>query len=203
MKRVLITILVAAACAAVTAITVSQAAPAPGRAQKSARATHRGINDRFSVLRSAKPASSSGVGLPASTTKHLTNPGTLVSEFELEPANAASVQVNSTHVWVIPGRRGMCLAVPEVLVIAEVCGTITNADAGGLIMEQWPKSGPAVVYGLVPDGAAVIVTDVDGSRNIVPVTSNVFSYPDSAAQSVSVQPVGQPAMTTDVNQSAH
>ena len=198
MKRSLITVVVAATTAALAAIAVAPAAPTPGSSSKLARSAHRRLDSRFSVLRTAKLAgSSSGAALPTATAKHLTEPGTLVSEFALEPANAAAVEINNTRAWVIPGRRGMCLAVSGVLVTTEACGPLASADAGGLVMVQRPSSGP-VISGLVPDGASVTLTDTDGSSTSVPVTSNVFMRADPTALSVSVQPVGGPVMTTTI-----
>jgi hypothetical protein len=205
MKRSLITIVVAATAAVLAAIAVSQAAPPPGSSSKRARSTlvspaHGSLGSRFSVLRSAKVAtSSSAAALPASTVKRLTKLGTLVSEFELEPTNAVPVEIGTTQAWVIPGRSGICLAVSGALVVTEDCGPLASANARGLVMVVWPQSGPAIIYGLVPDGASVAVTNTDGSTSNVPVTSNVFMHADSSAQSVSVQPVGGPAMTTAIN----
>jgi hypothetical protein len=198
-KRGFKTVLVAATVAALAAIAVSQAAPTPAPLHHvlSTRRSHIGS---FSVLHSARAATSGAAGLSAATVKHLTEPGTLVAEMELEPARSVSVEINSTQVWVTPGRNGMCLAVDEPLVEGRVCGSLANANAGGLVMVQRPISGPAVVYGVVPDGASVSITNTDGSSTSVPVTSNVFMLADpTTAQSVSVRPVGGPVNTTPVN----
>ena len=196
-KRILTTVLVAATSAALAAIAVSQAAPTPTHHTRSVKRSHIG---RFSVLHSAKAATSGAGGLSAATAKHLTESGTLVAEMELEPARSVSVEINSTQVWVTPGRNGMCLAVTEPLVEGRVCGSLANANAGGLVMVQRPISGPAVMYGVVPDGASVSITNSDGSSTSVPVVSNVFMHADpTTAQSVSVRPVGGPTKTTPVN----
>jgi hypothetical protein len=197
MKRSLITVIVAAIIAALAAIAVSAAAPTPRIPAKPTQSADRRLGSRFSVL----AGSSSGAALPAGTATHLTAPGTLVSEFALEPTSAVAVEINDTQAWVIPGRRGICLAVSGVLLTTEVCGPLANADAGCLVMVLRPSSGP-VIYGLVPDGASVTVTDTDGSSSGVPVTNNVFVRADPTAQSVSVKPIGGPAMTTVIRAAA-
>ncbi len=200
MKRILVTIFLATTTAALGAIAISQAASTPLRSSMPVRSTKRSLDGRFSILRSAKlAASSSETALPALTDKRLTEPETLVSELELEPAHASYIEINATtHGWVIPGRSGMCLAVSMSVSIVRDCGPLASADAGGLVMVRRSSSGP-IIYGLVPDGASVTVTNGDGSSSSVPVTSNVFMYADPTAQSVSVQAVGGSVKTTAVN----
>jgi hypothetical protein len=127
--------------------------------------------------------------LPVETAQHLTEVGTETSEYELEPARAAYVALNSTdHGWVVPGRGGICLVLPSPsnrLYIGTTCASTANADAGGLVTVERPTSGPPVAYGLVPDGASVTAIDNDGSSTAVPVTGNLFMY-GGQAQSVSV-----------------
>jgi hypothetical protein len=192
MKRILITVFLAATAASMAAIAISEAAPTPLRSPHPARSTKRAPDGRFSVLRSAKlAASSSEAALPALTIKRLTEPGTLVSELELEPTRASYVEINAAaHAWVIPGQRGICLAVHNGIAIVTVCGTLASADAGGLVIVKRPSSGP-IIYGLVPDGASVTVTNRDGSSGCVPVTDNVFMYAGPTVQSVSVQTTGR------------
>jgi len=191
MKRPLSIILVAIA-AALGAIAVSQAASAPRRLARGAR---------FSVLRSAKAAvSTAATALPASTAKYVTEPGTLASEYEIEPAGAAYVEINATtHAWVIPGRKGMCLVVPvwKGLSIDTSCGSTANAAGGSLVMILRPSSGP-VVYGLAPDGASVTATNNDGTSKNVPVAHNVFMYAGPSAKAVTVHPQGGEEMTTPI-----
>jgi hypothetical protein len=191
MKRILITVVCATTTAVLGTIAMSQAASKPARSSKPVR---------FSVLRSAKlAAASSETALPALTEKHLTEPETLVSELELEPARASYVEIDATtHGWVIPGRKRICLAVATRISIVSGCGSLASADAGGLVMVQRPSTGP-IIYGVVPDGATVTVTDTDGSSNSVRVTSNVFRYAEPTAKSVSVRAGGGSAVTTTVN----
>jgi hypothetical protein len=192
MKRIL-SILFVATATALAGIAISQAASAPSRLPA--------LGSRFSVLRSAKLAASTAVApLPAATAKHVTEPGTLVSEYELEPAEAAYVEISvTTHAWVIPGRKGMCLAVPvfKGLSIATTCGSSASAEEGGLVMVRRPSSGP-VVYGLAPDDASVTVTNEDGTSTDVPVTHNVFMYADPTAGAVTVHPRGGGEATTPI-----
>jgi hypothetical protein len=197
-KRTLTTILVAAASAAVAAIAVSQAAPTPTRSSHAAKRSQAG---KFSVLRLARLASS-GTALPASIAKWETAPGALVSELELEPARSVPVEVNSTQLWVTPGRKGMCLSVPGSFFMSSGCGSLASADAGGEIMALWPRPGQAVIYGLVPDGASVTITHADGSSTAVPVSNNVFMRADSTPKSVSVRLAGGSVTTTPVHYSA-
>jgi hypothetical protein len=193
MKRALSIILVVSA-AVLGAIAVSQAA---STSRHLARRAH------FSVLRSANAAASTAAAaLPASTAKYVTEPGTLAAEYEIEPAGAAYVEINATtHAWVIPGRKGMCLVVPvwKGLSIDTSCGSTANAAGGSLVMILQPSSGP-VVYGLVPDGASVTVTNNDGTSKNVPVAHNVFLYAGLSARAVTVHPQGGEGFTTPIKQ---
>jgi hypothetical protein len=199
MKRMFVTVVLATTAAVLGAIAISQAASTPVRVARPVHTSAHHARAQFSVLRSAKvAASSSETALPALTEKRLTEPETLVSELELEPARAVYVQIDSsTHGWVIPGRRGICLAVATSISIVRDCGTLASADTGGLIMTRQTGSGP-LIYGLVPDGASVTVNNGDGSTRSITVASNVFEYGDPMAQSVSVQPAGGGVKTTPV-----
>lgn len=197
MKRFLTTIVAAAAVATLLAVVVSQAASSTST-PRPARSTHQRLTSRFSVLRPARAASSSASGMPTSTVKSLTKPGTLVAEFELEPENAAPVEIGGNKAWVVPGRAGMCLAVSGALVVNEVCGPITNAEAGRLFMVRLPSAGRVIVSGVVPNGASVTVAGTNGPSRSVPVTSNVFNYEGLPVRAVSVTPVGRPTTTTDI-----
>jgi hypothetical protein len=184
MKRIIIPIFLAVATA-LTAIVVSHAASTSFVRSKSAR-----LDDGFSVLGSAKLAdSTSNTTLPALSVKHLSESGTLVAEYELEPAQARYIEINATtHAWVIPGRSGLCLAIPAFhgASIDVGCDSLARVNSGDFVMVRRPSSGP-VIYGLVPNGASVTVTNQDSSSTGVPVTNNVFIYGDATAQSVSVQ----------------
>jgi hypothetical protein len=181
MKRIILTIFLA--IAAMAAIAVSHAA-------STVRSKPAQLNDSFSVLGSAKLAdSTSSTTLPALSVQHLSESGTLVAEYGLEPAQARYIEINaSTHAWVIPGRSGLCLAIPAFhgASIDVGCGSLAKINAGGLVMVRRPASGP-VIYGLVPNGASVTVTNQDSSSTSIPVSNNVFMYGDTTAQSVSVQ----------------
>ena len=190
MKRTIVPILLAAAVSAVAAITISEASSAPVRAS-AGPALGRSLKDTFSVLRSAKAgATSSQAALPAATATHLTEPNAEVSEYGLEPARATYVALTSTaHGWVVPGRSGICLVLPSPsnpIYIGTTCASTTSADAGGLIAVERPTSGPPVAYGLVPNGASVTATDVDGSSTTVPITSGLFLYGGQTVRSVTV-----------------
>lgn len=199
-KRILITAVLAATSAAIAAIAVSQAASStPVRASGHARSSTMGLR-YFSVLHSARVATSSEE-LPASTAKHLSEPGTEDSEYGLEPADARHVQLNaSTHGWVVPGQAGVCLVVPSSNGdwISTDCGSVGSANVGGLVMVARPASGP-VLYGLVPNGASVTVTNTNGSDASIPVADNVFMYADPNVQSVSVRAAGASVVTTSVD----
>jgi hypothetical protein len=142
------------------AIAVSRAASAHHR--RSAETTHpmrpveaTALYDRFAVLRSARLAASASpdTALPAEYAEHLVEAGTIYAKFELEPADAHRVPVAGTPgLWVIPGRSGVCLAIPDAVLITTDCGSVAKATVHGLMVVQRPSSGP-VVYGLVPDGA--------------------------------------------------
>ncbi len=197
MRRFLITIVTAAAVATLLAVVVSQAAPSTST-PRLIRSTHQRLASRFSVLRSARAASSSASGMPTSTVKSLTKSGTLVAEFELEPENAVPVEIGGSKAWVVPGRAGMCLAVSGAVVVNEVCGPINNAEAGRLFMVRLPSAGRVIVSGVVPNGASVTVAGTSGPSRNVPVASNVFNYEGTPVRAVSVTPVGRPTTTTNI-----
>jgi hypothetical protein len=200
MKRNLVTVCFATIGAALALIAISQAASTGVSPGPPAHHSKRVVRGRFSVLRSAKLASASPeTALPTLSANHFTEPDTLMSELELEPDRATYVAIGSTeHGWVIPGRKGMCLAVRGAISIVSTCDQLSGAEHGGLVMVRQASAGP-VFYGLVPDGASVTITNKDGSTSGVPVASDVFTYADPTAQSISVRPVGGSATTTPVS----
>lgn len=210
-KRIIIVAL-AVAAATFGAIAISQAdapskhrrapkvvASATSRAASTPKAVskHRGtvkvsavLEHQFSILRSARAASATL--LPTSEAEHLTEPGTEVAGYELEPAQARSLNVDDTQAWVIPGREGLCVTIVHSGaqgapgMNTTVCGSASlTANKGDLIVSR--ESSGVVVYGLVPNGDSVIVTNQDGSQSDIAVTSNFFKYSGSSAQSVSVR----------------
>jgi len=190
MKRTIVPILLAATISAFAAITMSEASSTPVRAS-ARRVANRSLKDTFSVLRSAKVAATSPeVALPPKTAEHLTEPSAEVSEYELEPARAAYVTLTPTdHGWVVPGRSGICLVLPSPsnpIYIGTTCASITDADAGALVAVERPTSGPPVAYGLVPNGASVTATAMDGSSTTVPISGNLFMYGGQSVRSVSI-----------------
>ena len=75
--------------------------------------------------------------------------------------------------------------------IGTTCASTTSVDAGGLISVERPTSGPPVAYGLVPNGASVTATGMDGSSTTVPITgSNLFMYGGQTVRSVSIHVPG-------------
>jgi hypothetical protein len=199
-KRNLAVILFAAVVAAASAIAISQAASTPAQRSMPASASKRSLYAHFSILRSAKNASSSsaGLALPALTAQDLTEPGTQVSEYELEPARAAYLQIDSaTHGWVIPGRRGMCLAVSKGISLVRVCDAVVSVESSGLVMVSRSTS-RLRIFGLAPDDSSVVVTGEDGATTEVPVTSNVFTYAGPNASSVAIRTNGQAASVTPI-----
>ncbi|HEY1833574.1 MAG TPA: hypothetical protein VGG08_03995 [Solirubrobacteraceae bacterium] len=136
--------------------------------------------------------------MPAFKVEGLTKAGTLVTGYELEPENAAPIEVAGHKAWVVPGRSGMCLAVSGALVVNEVCGPLSNAETGRLMMVRLPSAGRVVVSGVVPNGAAVTVTGTSGPSRSIPVTNNVFNYEGAPVRSVSVTLAGRPTTTTDL-----
>jgi len=207
-KRSVIFVL-AVAAAAFGAIAVSQAASTSGgrsanhaRLHEKARGGTAVLSRRSPVLRSASIASATA--LPPATAEHLTEPGTMVSEYELEPAQARYLDAGGTHAWVVPGSNGLCLAVPasDGNSIAIGCGPLADTSHGGILMVQRPSSGP-VVYGLVPNGDSVTVTNQDGSHSNVPVASNFFTCSGSSAQSVAIHGIyGRVAQTVTLGKKA-
>jgi hypothetical protein len=144
---------------------------------------------RFAVLRSARLAASASpdTALPAEYAEHLVEAGTIYAKFELEPAEAHVVPVAGTSgLWVIPGRNGICLAIPDAVLITTDCGSVAKATTDGLMVVQRPSSGP-VVYGLVPDGASVSAEGMDGSATTVGVADNVFRRTAASLRAMSVR----------------
>jgi hypothetical protein len=130
---------------------------------------------------------SSAVALPAATAEHLTEQGTMVAEYRLEPAQARYLDVGGTHAWVVPGGSGICLVIPtpDGSAIASGCGSATDVSRTGILQVQRSSSG-AVVYGLVPNGDSVTVTNQDGSHSDVAVAGNFFKYGGPHAQSIAI-----------------
>jgi hypothetical protein len=202
MKRIIVPILLAAIVSAFAAITMSEASSTPVRASARRVAT-RSLKSTFSVLSRARAAAASPeAALPAVTAKHLTELGTEMSEYELEPARAAYVALTSVaHGWVVPGRSGICLVVPSPsnrIYIGTTCASTTDAEAGGLYSVERPTSGPPVAYGLVPNGASVTAINKDGSTTTVPITSNLFMYGGQAVRSVSIRVSGEATKTIEL-----
>jgi hypothetical protein len=202
MKRTIVPILLAASISVFAAITMAEASSTPVRAS-ARRVANRSLKDTFSVLRSARVAAvSPEAALPAVTAKHLTELGTEMSEYELEPARAAYVALTSTdHGWVVPGRSGICLVVPSPsnrIYIGTTCASTSDADAGGLYTVERPTSGPPVAYGVVPNGASVTAINKDGSSTTVPITSNLFMYGGQTVRSVSVHVAGEGTKTIEL-----
>jgi hypothetical protein len=200
-RRIGISIFVVAlAAAAFGAIAISQAASTS--ATHSTRTTHAvrlrerrvahagasSLDSRFSVLDSARLSASSTGPLPAAYSEHLTEPGTMISELGLEPADARIVDVNGVEVWIIPGQNGLCLGVPAAngRTRSSSCGTLAHAEAEGVALIERPSSGAATVIGLVPNGDTVTATYQDASSSNVAVANNVFVYGGASVQSVSV-----------------
>lgn len=192
MSRRVIIFVLAAGAAVFGAIAMSQAASTPGAQPSHApvvRPAHKSaatLIGHFSALRSAV-AASSVPALPAATAEHLTEAGTMVAGYRLEPAQARYLGVGGTQAWVVPGANGICLVIPtpDGSAIATGCGLATEVNRTGILQVQRPSSGP-VVYGLVPNGDSVTVTNQDGSHSNVPVASSFFKYSGPAAQSVSI-----------------
>ncbi|HEY1833851.1 MAG TPA: hypothetical protein VGG08_05390 [Solirubrobacteraceae bacterium] len=191
-----------ATIAAFCALTISQAVSKPSAAGQ--RRPTQAASGQFSVLgRGRAAAASPSTALPQSVDESLTKPGTIVSEYELEPDHAAFVEVDaSTHVWIIPGHNGMCVAVPAFhgISVASSCGPASSVNADGLIMVRRPSSGP-VIYGVVPDGASVTVIDKDGSSVQVPAKNNVFVYVGGNPGSVSIRAASGALSTTSIGPS--
>jgi hypothetical protein len=196
MSRRIIILVLAAGATVFGAMAISQAASTSGGRAPNltvGRKAHVGtgvLYRRFSILRSAQASASSADRLPAATAEHLTEPGTMVSEYKIEPDNARSLDVNGTRAWVVPGANGICLATPtpDGSAIAIGCGSLTDAS-DGILQVHRPSSGP-VVYGLVPNGDSVSVTNQDGSHSNVPVVSNFITYSGPSAQSVAIHGPG-------------
>lgn len=179
MKRIAITIVLTSAMV-LGAYAISQAASSPGR-QASQTST-----------------SLSDTAVPSSTAEELTEPGTAISEYGIEPERATYSAAART--WVIPGRSGMCLVAltPDGNFTDTSCHSLADADSGGLVMIRRSASGP-VIYGYAPSGASVTITNEDGSSVSPPVTNDVFMYADSTASSVAVH-VGSGEKTTPIYQ---
>jgi hypothetical protein len=193
-KRVTIVAIIAAA-AVFAAIAISQAASTPlvrGKPAQLDRTSRARVASmlyrRYSVLRSVRAgAAESGTGLGAEYAEHLTEPGTLLSEYELVPAQARAVEVGGSRVWVIPGAAGICLGTltSDGAARGTACATLAEAGTDGLLMSQRPAAGP-VIYGLVPNGDSVIVTNVDHSSSRVAVVDNVVKVADPSAEAVAL-----------------
>jgi|SRR5665213_791 len=188
-KRLLIFVL-AAAATVFGAIAMSQASTPEARPAKHARPGHRTytvspvLTHRFAVLRTARAATAWTA--PAEYAEHLTEPGTMVSEYQLEPTQARAITVGGTQVWVTPGANGICLGIPAAdgSSLNTGCSSLPESEQGLLIVQR-PSTGP-VVYGLVPSNDSVTTTNKDGSTNSVTVNDNVFIDSSAAVRSIAV-----------------
>lgn len=205
MSRRIIIVALAVGATVFSAIAISQAAATSGgqRTKHAAsRKTHAGANvlyARFSILRSAQASASSADSLPIATAEDLTAPGTMVSEYEIEPANARYVEDNGTAAWIVPGAKGLCLTVPAAdgNSISTGCGSLATATTGILqVHRPSSSSAPVVVDGLVPNGDSVSVTNQDGSHSSISVPGNFFTYSSSSAQAVAIDTPGGSAVET-------
>lgn len=194
MSRRIIIFVLAAGAAVFGAIAISQAASTP-TAQKAgresvARPAHRSntLGRHFAVLGSAAKVSSAGGELPAATAEHLTEPGTMVAQYGLEPDQSRSVGTGSIQAWVVPGSSGICLVVPtpDGSAVATGCGPAADVSRTGIVQVQRPASGP-VVYGLVPNGDSVTATSQGGTPSNIAATSNFFTYSGPNVQSVAIR----------------
>lgn len=193
MYKRIIMVALAVASAVFGAIAISQAASTPH-----ARPSHRRTNKdatvwlrHFAVLRSASAASATP--LPAGTVKHLNEPGSMIAEYQAEPEQAHYLEVGGMQVWVIPGRKGLCLTTIEPGpkptgpgLISTGCGWTSQVLASGVVQASWGGPGPSIVYGLVPDGDSVTITKKDGSHSNIPVSRNFFKCSGASGQVVTI-----------------
>jgi hypothetical protein len=222
MHRRIIILTSVAAAAVVAAVSISQAASsrhpvhrhtgavtaqkATARRFKTLKApsTHRRADTasllihRFSVLRAARVASVTP--LPAGQVQRLTEPGTEVAEYHLEPAQARFLDVDGTQAWVTPGQSGLCITILGAggQTATSACGSAAQAASSGDVLVSREIPGTFTAYGLVPDGDTVTVDTADGVRDNVPVTDNFFKYEGgTSAQSLSINNANGTAVETE------
>lgn len=78
-----------------------------------------------------------------------------------------------TPVWLVPGATGSCITLNQG---GGGCGPNSDVETRGLINAQVPVNGdPAVVYGILPDGASITSTDAHGQSHSVAMTGRAFA----------------------------
>lgn len=115
----------------------------------------------------------------------------------VETGAAKQVQAsNGISLWVVPGANKICV---EDATYAGVCGTVSSADSGSLIMLTGDANGAHTVIGLVPDGnSSVALHHPDGSTSTVPVVNNVYSVSAADLDGVTVHTASGTASTYHV-----
>jgi hypothetical protein len=121
----------------------------------------------------------------------------MIAEYQAESEQAHYLDVGGMQVWVIPGRKGLCLTTIESGpqstgpgLISTGCGWTSQVLASGVVVANRGGPGPSIVYGLVPDGDSVTVNNQDGSYSNVPVSSNFFKYSGISGQTVTIHNAG-------------
>jgi hypothetical protein len=198
--------LVGAVTVGLIANAISQASSSsPPQASHHKQAVSHRLRRQFGVFRTAHGAVAGGSGLPSGYAEGLAEPNSLGAEYGLEPAQARYVAVTGTfHVWLVPGSRGVCLAVPAAtreskfgtvpatgpVAVSATCGSVPDAEEGKLLMLSRSASdgtGTGTVVGLAPDGeSAVKATKADGSTTELPVMQNVYEGTSAQLQSIAV-----------------
>ena len=201
MDRILTVVCVAAVAVAASAIAQAASTRKPPSMSPTPKHAAGGpmhdAGGHFALLRAGDAvAASPARTVPGATATAVAQSGALTGEFELDPASASYVRLSATrHGWVIPGRRGICLAVSEGPFISRVCNTLARADAEGLVIASKTASG-TVFYGLVPDGASVTALDRGGSATAIQVADNVFMEADARVESISIHAAAGAVATT-------
>jgi hypothetical protein len=93
--------------------------------------------------------------------------------------------------WVIPGSTEVCLMANAIRPGGSpggICGSIAAVEQRGIAETTESASGSPVVLGLVPNGnSSVEVTNVDGTKETLPVTNNVYEITSGDPVSVTLK----------------
>lgn len=141
------------------------------------RAVSPRLRAHFAVFRRAHTAD-----LSAASAGTVANPH-VVAFLELNLSCTQLVRSGSGPVWIIPGHRGACVMSGQAAATIAPrpgqnfagCSTTEGILRNGEVVQGGQSNGPAIVFGLVPDGnTSVTLTFAAGTQRRVAVVDNLL-----------------------------
>jgi hypothetical protein len=91
----------------------------------------------------------------------------------------------ATKVWLVPGATGSCIVISQG---SSACGPNGKVETQGLMLALVPTDGaPAVVTGVLPDGASITSTDTGGLTHSVELTGRAYSMSAMASSGFTIK----------------